>query len=115
MDMCGLGRARSAFLSSIALCAVTAAADPASAQSTGGPIVPYYGNISPFYGNISAFYGNISAFYGNISPFYGNISPFYGNISAFWTNDNPFIQSTSGMQATYYGSSYNAFWGSGAG
>jgi hypothetical protein len=108
-----LGRARSALLSGIALCSLIAA--PASAQSTGGTIVPYYGDISPFYGDISPFYGDISAFYGNISPFYGDISPFYGDISAFWTNADPFIQSTSGMQATYYGSSYNAFWGSGAG
>jgi hypothetical protein len=103
-----LGRAKSGLLSSIALCSLIAAAGPASAQSTGNTIVPYYGNISPFYGDISAFYGNIS-------PFYGNISPFYGNISAFWTNADPFIQSTTGMQATYYGSSYNAFWGSGVG
>ena len=90
--------------------------EPALAQSTANDtIVPYYGNISPFYGNISAFYGNINAFYGNIDPFYGNISPFYGNISAFWTNADPFIESTSGTQATFYGSSYDAFWGAGAG
>src|ERR1700722_10087925 len=94
-----LGRARSGLLSGIAVCALAVA--PASAQSTNGAIVPYYGNISPFYGNLS--------------PFYGNLSPFYGNISAFWTNADPFIQSSTGMQATYYGSSYNAFWGSGAG
>jgi hypothetical protein len=110
-----LGHARSAYLSGVALCSLMALGEPALAQSTDGPIVPYYGNISPFYGNISPFYGDISAFYGNIAPFYGNISPFYGNISAFWTNDDPFIQSTTGTQATFYGSSYNAFWGTGAG
>jgi hypothetical protein len=110
-----LGRARSGLLSGIAVCSLIAVVGPASAQSTGGAIVPYYGNISPFYGSISAFYGDISAFYGNITPFYGDISPFYGNTTVFWTNADPFIQSTSGTQATFYGSSYNAFWGSGAG
>jgi len=90
--------------------------EPALAQSTtSDAIVPYYGNISPFYGDISAFYGDINAFYGNIAPFYGDISPFYGDISAFWTDDNPFIEATSGTQVTFYGSSYDAFWGSGAG
>ncbi len=90
--------------------------EPALAQTTtNNTIVPYYGNINAFYGNINAFYGNVSAFYGNIAPFYGNISPFYGNISAFWTNGDPFIESTSGTQATFYGTSYDAFWGQGAG
>src|SRR5277367_6455506 len=97
-----LGRARSACLSGVALCSLMALGEPASAQSTtNDAIVPYYGNIN--------------AFYGNIAPFYGNISPFYGNISAFWTNGDPFIESTSGTQATFYGSSYDAFWGAGAG
>lgn len=108
-----LGHARSAYLSGVAICSLMAMSDPALAQSTDGPIVPYYGNISPFYGNINAFYGNISAFYGNIAPFYGNISPFYGNITAFWTNADPFIEATSGSQV-FYGGSYDAFWGAGA-
>jgi len=111
-----LGQARSAYRSGAALCALMALGEPALAQTTtNNTIVPYYGNINAFYGNINAFYGNISAFYGNIAPFYGNISPFYGNISAFWTNGDPFIESTSGTQATFYGSSYDAFWGQGAG
>ena len=97
------------------MCSLVVASAPATAQSAGGTIVPYYGNISPFYGDISAFYGNIDAFYGNIDPFYGNISPFYGDITAFWTNADPFIEATTGAQATFYGSSYDAFWGTGAG
>jgi hypothetical protein len=110
-----LGRTRSAYLSGMALCSLVAFSGSAAAQATNGAIVPYYGNISPFYGDISSFYGDISAFYGNIAPFYGNISPFYGDITGFWTNADPFIEATTGTQATFYGSSYDAFWGGGAG